>query len=150
VLPGVAFRETMSGSYWRLDAPTQVRTLSLSLEARAPDLALLLRERAFRLRGIIDAEALATGRPVEGSLAFRFVQQGRLHYRVAFTGDDGDRYELGGQKEWSPLAPVESLSILAASLYGATGAEFAHVSLRFAARSGIWAVVKSVRLASLG
>lgn len=150
MLPGVAFRETMSGSYWRLAAPTEVRALSVSLEAGASDLAQLVRDRSFRLRGTIDVEGLATGRSLEGTLAFRFVQQGRLHYRMAFTGDDGARYELAGQKEWSALAPLDSLSVLSASLHDASGAEIAHASLRFVPRSGLWAVVKSLRIGSNG
>jgi hypothetical protein len=150
VVPGLAFRETSSGTYWRLDAPTEVLGMALTVRAHAHDLTELVRDRAFSLSGTIDVERLATQRPIEGTLAFRFVQHGRLHYRIAFEGDDGRRYELGGQKEWSPLAPVESLTVLVASLYDASGAEIAHATLRFDARTEGWKMLKSIRLSSTG
>jgi hypothetical protein len=153
VLPGLGFRETLAGSYWRLDAPRDVRPIAVALEAHAPDMAMLVRDRAFRLEGTLDARDLASAQPARGTLAFRFVQQGRLHYRLAFTGDDGCRYELGGQKEWSALAPLESLSVLAASIYDSSGIELAHATLRFdapAPRAGVWSIVKSLRIGSHG
>jgi hypothetical protein len=150
VLPGLAFRETLRGDYWRLDAPTEVFAIAMTFDARAPDLTDLVRERSFSISGTIDAERLATGRTIEGTLAMRFVQHGRLYYRTSFEGDDGHRYELGGQTEWSPLAPIASLTVLTASLYDASRAEVAHATLRFDARTEGWAMIKSLRLSSFG
>ncbi len=149
MLPGLAFRETLAGQYWRLDAPTEVLSIAATLDANAPDLAALARDRAFSVKGSIDVERVATGRPIEGTLAFRFAHRGRLHYRLAFVGDDGRRYELGGQKEWSPLAPVDSLGFLAASLYDAQNEEIARATLRLHAPGGAWTVLKSLRLSAL-
>jgi hypothetical protein len=148
VFPGLAFRETMSGGYWRLEAPTEVLAIAVTLEARAPDLTELVRERTFVVKGTIDAERLAARRPLEGTIAFRFVQHGRVHYRLAFQGDDGLRYGLGGQKEWSPLAPLDSLGVLASSLYDANDGEIARATLRFAEPAGVWNLVKSLRVLS--
>jgi hypothetical protein len=146
MVPGLAFREKMQGSYWRLDAPTEVLPLAVTLDARA-DVTSLLRDRELSVAGTIDAERLATGRSLEGTLAFRFARDGRFHYRLRFQGDDGAAYEIGGQKEWSPLAPVASLSMLAASLYDGAGAEIGQATLRFSEGGGLWTVLRSVRLA---
>jgi hypothetical protein len=146
VVPGLAFRESMQGTYWRLDAPTEVRSVAVTLDARA-DVTSLLRDRQLAVSGVIDVEQLATERPLEGTLAFRFARDGRFHYRLRFLGDDGGAYELGGQTEWSPLAPLSSLEVLAASLYDASNQEIGRGTLRFPARSGLWTVLRTVRLA---
>lgn len=146
MVPGLAFRETMRGDYWRLDAPTEVLSLAVTLEARA-DVTSLLRDRELSVAGTIDAERLATARSIEGTLAFRFARDGRFHYRLRFQGDDGAAYELGGQKEWSPLAPVTSLGVLSASLYDGASGELGRATLRFTEGGGLWTVLRSVRLA---
>lgn len=146
MVPGLAFRENMHGSYWRLDAPTHVLSVAVTLDARA-DVTSLLRERELSVAGTIDAERLATRRSIDGTLAFRFARDGRFHYRLRFHGDDGAPYELGGQKEWSPLAPVASLSVLAASLYDGSSGELGRATLRFSQRGGLWTVLRTVRLA---
>jgi hypothetical protein len=146
MLPGLGFRETMSGNYWRLDTPTEERALAVTLDARTRDLSDLARDRTFSVTGTIDAEGLASGRPLTGTVALKFVQQGRIHYRLVFEADDGRRCELSGQKEWSGLAPVESLTLLAATLYDDSGEEFARATLRFDVRADWAAWLKSFRL----
>jgi hypothetical protein len=146
VFPGLAFRETLSGNYWRLDAPTGVLAIAVTLDASAPDLVELARDRTFSVTGTVDAERLASGKPIAGTVALRFVQHGRIHYRLAFEGDDGCRYELGGQKEWSGLAPVESLTLLEGCIYDGSGEEMARATLRFDVRADWAAWLKSFRL----
>jgi hypothetical protein len=133
--PGLSFRETMSGNYWRLDAPTDERAIAVSLEAHTGDLVAFARDRTWQIRGTIDAERLASGRDIEGTLAFKLIDERRVPYRFAFRGDDGRRYELSGQKEWRGLAPIESMTVLPASLYDDSGEELARATLRF----DIWA-----------
>lgn len=146
MLPGFSFRETMSGSYWRLDAPAAERAIAFTVHARAHDIGEFARHKTWTLRGTIDAEGLASGRPVEGTLAFRLLDERRMPYRLAFAGDDGRRYELSGQKEWSGLAPIESMTLLPASLYDESGKEFARATLRFDLRSDWGRWMKSFRL----
>src|SRR5271170_6798798 len=112
MLPGFSFRETMSGSYWRLETPTDERALSFTIDARARSIRRFARDKTWTITGTVDAEGLATRQPLEGTLAFRLLDERRLPYRFSFTGDDGKRYELSGQKEWSGLAPVESMTLL--------------------------------------
>jgi hypothetical protein len=146
VFPGFSFRETMSGSYWRLDAPIDERAIAFTIEARAADLRRFVRDKTWRITGTIDAEGLATARPLEGTLVFNLIDQRRLPYRFTFVGDDGRGYELSGQKEYSGLSPLESLTLLPASLYDAEGEELARATLRFDARSDLGRWLKSFRL----
>lgn len=140
----VSFREWLSGSYWRLAVPTDEHPIRMDLEASTDDLAVAFRDRIWRLSGIVDAEDLATGREVEGTLAFLLVGERRIRYRLAFNGDDGRRYELSGQKEWSKLKPFESVTLLAAGLYDDAGEEVARVTLRFDLRADWVRWMKSV------
>jgi hypothetical protein len=146
VFPGFSFRETMSGTYWRLDAPTEERAIAFTIEARARSFRRFALDKTWSLTGSIDAEGLATARAVTGTLAFRLLDERRLPYRLVFTGDDGRGYELSGQKEWSGLSPVESMTLLPASLYGADGEEIARATLRFDLRSDLVPWLKSFRL----
>src|SRR5580698_803088 len=128
----------MSGRYWRLDAPIDERALTLHYEARAGLLGDFLRRRTWSLSGTIDAEGLASRRPVQGTIGFGRLEERRFPYRFRFEGDDGRRYELMGQKEWSRLAPIESLTLLPATLSDDRGEEVARAMLRFDLR-GDWA-----------
>ena len=145
-MPRLSFRERMSGSYWLLDAPTEERALTLSFEAHATEVGDFLRTRTWTLAGTIDAEGLAQGREVEGTLRFALIQERRIPYRFAFRGDDGCRYELCGQKEWTGLAPVTSLTLLPATLVDDRGGEVARATLRFDLRADVVDWVKSFRL----
>jgi hypothetical protein len=146
VLPGFSFRETMSGSYWRLETPTEERAIAFTIDARARDLRRFARDKTWTITGTVDAEGLASRRPLEGTLAFRLLDERRLPYRFKFTGDDGRDYELSGQKEWSGLSPIESMTLLPASLYDADGGELARATLRFDLRSDLASWMKSFRI----
>jgi hypothetical protein len=145
-MPGFSFRETMSGSYWRLDAPTDERAIAFTIEARAADLRRFARDKTWRITGAVDVEGLASARPLEGTLAFKLLDERRLPYRFAFEGDDGQRYELSGQKEISPLALLDSMTVLPASLYDARGEEIGRATLRFDARRDLGRWMKSFRV----
>jgi hypothetical protein len=140
----------MSGSYWLLDAPTDERALTVSFEATSRDLGGFVRTRIWLLSGTIDAERLASGRAVEGTLAFALIDERRIPYRFAFRGDDGQRYELTGQKEWSGFAPVESMTLLPATLLDERGEELARATLRFDLRADWAEWMKSFRLRMWG
>jgi hypothetical protein len=143
---GFSFRQNMSGSYWMLDAPADDRAIAFKIDAASPDVRALVRDKTWRITGNIDAERLASGKPLEGTLAFRLLDERRVAYRFTFQGDDGHRYELSGQEEWSGMSPVRSLTLLPASLYDERGEEIARATLRFDLRSDWAKWLKSFRL----
>jgi hypothetical protein len=145
-MPTLSFREKMSGSYWRLDAPTDERALSLSFEARVRNLTELAKTRTWTLTGTIDVEGLARQRELEGTLRFALLDERRVPYRFVFRGDDGRRYELSGQKEWTGLAPVSSMTLLPATLLDERDEELARATLRFDLRADGIEWLKSFRL----
>jgi hypothetical protein len=145
-MPSLSFREKMSGSYWRLDAPADERALALTFEARILDLTAFVKTRTWTLSGTIDAEGLARDQALEGTLRFALVEERRIPYRFAFRGDDGRRYELSGQKEWTGLAPVASMTLLAATLIDDRGEELGRATLRFDLRTDGVEWLKSFRL----
>ena len=150
MLPGFSFRETMSGSYFMLDAPTDERAIAFTIEARASDVARFARDKTWGVRGTIDAEKLASGAEVEGTLTFKLIDERRLPYRLAFRGDDGKRYELSGQKEWMGLRPIASMTLLPASVYNESGEEIARATLRFDLRSDWGRWLRSFRIHLFG
>lgn len=138
----------MSGSFWLLDAPTEERALAVSFEASTEDVRGLVAGRGFEVAGTIDAQGIAAGSDLSGSVGSRLFHERRIPYRFAFFGDDGRRYELSGQREWSGLAPVDSLTLLPATLYDEHGEEIGRATLRFdwRADSGHWLKSWRVRL----
>jgi hypothetical protein len=150
MFPGFSFRETMSGSYWRLDAPTDERAIAFTIEARAKSIRRFARDRIWTIKGTVDADGLASRSPLEGTLLFRLPDERRLPYRFSFTGDDGKRYELSGQKEFTALAPIESMTLLPVSLYGPDDEEMARATLRFDYRSDLGRWMKSFRIHLFG
>jgi hypothetical protein len=148
--PGFFFREAMRGSYWRVDAPTDERAIELRGTLRARDARRFLLDRVWHLDGEIDIEGFATNRPVDGTVTFRLFDERRMPYRARFVADDGRSYELRGQKEWTPIAPVDSISTLPASIYDDAGREFARVTLRFDVRNDVGRLLKSFRLSLRG
>ena len=143
---GVSFHEALSGSYWRLADPTVELAIAVRLRFLMGDVREFLREKRWRVKGTIDAEGLASGAEVEGMVGSRLMEERRLPYQMAFAGDDGLRYELCGQKEWSGLEPIASLTILPVSVFDPDGEELARGTLRFDVRADFWRGVTSVRL----
>jgi hypothetical protein len=133
-----SFRQTMSGSYWRLDAPTEEGAVAVTLRAEAPDVRQLAKRRVLRVGGLIDAEHLASGQALEGVLSLELVRERRIAYRFAFEGDDGRRYDLSAIAEWSKVSPIESLTLLPATFYDDREVEFARATLHFDLRAD-WA-----------
>lgn len=136
----------MSGTYWLLDAPTDERAIAFAIEASTDDVRAFARDKTWRITGTIDAERLASAKPLEGTIAFKLLDERRVAYGFAFQGDDGRRYELSGQEEWSGISPVGSLTLLPASLYDERGEEIARATLRFDLRSDWAKWIKSFRL----
>jgi hypothetical protein len=146
MVPGASFREWLTGSYWRLDAPTEELAIGIDLRAFSPDVRAIARERVWQLSGTIDAEQLAAKSAVIGTLSLKRLDEGRIPYRFTFRGDDGRSYEFSGHKEWNGLAPLESVTLLAASVYDEAGEEVARATLRFDIRADAWRWLRNLRL----
>jgi hypothetical protein len=145
VVFGVSYRETLTGRYWWLEEPTDELAMAFTIEVAAPSIVEFVRVKTCSATGTIDAERLASGRELHGTVWYRLAER-CIAYRLAFLGDDGRRYELCGQREWSGLSPIDSLTRLPASLYGPTGREEARATLRFDLRTDWASWARSWRL----
>jgi len=145
-LPGASFQEWLTGNYWMLDAPIDELAIGVDLTATTPDLRGLVSHKVWQLSGTIDAERLARGQSVAGTICLRRLDEGRIPYRFAFRGDDGRPYELNGHKEWHGLSPLESLTLLSAGLYDGRGEEVARATLRFDPRADGLRWLRHIRL----
>jgi hypothetical protein len=143
---GFSSRETLRGSYWLLDAPTDERAISVSIEAVARDLAVFARDKILCVTGTIDAERLASARPLEGKIAFRLLDERRISHHFRFVGENGAAYQLLGQKEFRGLSPIDSLTLLPASLCDDEGEEIGRATLRLDLRADWAAWVKNFRV----
>jgi hypothetical protein len=145
-LPGFSFEESLRGSYWRLDAPTEERDIAFRVRASADDVGSFAKSRAWRLEGTISVDGVAGESDAEGTIALKLLDERRVLYRLTFRGDDGKAYELSGQKEWTGLAPLGSMTLLTASLYDEAGEEFARATLRFDLRADGLRLLRSFRV----
>jgi len=144
--PGFRFRETMKGTFHLLSSPVEDRAIRLEAEAHADDLLQFLQDKTWRVEGEIELEGFAERQAVQGTIVFHLIDERRLPYRLTFEGNDGARYELRGQKEWSVAAPLESMVVLPASLYDEHGDEVGRCSLRFDLRNDLASFLKSFRV----
>ena len=143
---GFSFRESLSGSYWLLEAPTDERVIAFAVEATAHDVRAFARDKTWRIDGTIDVEGIASAAPVHGRIVFRLFEERRISHQLEFAGDSGARYELIGQQEFIGLSPIESLTLLPASLCDDRGEEIGRATLRLDLRRD-WALwIKSLRL----
>jgi hypothetical protein len=142
---GFAFAETMRGNYYLLADPTGERAMSFTIRASAAELLSFAHDPVAHIEGRVALEGFADDVPLEGSLAFR-VQQRRLTYDFAFTGNDQKPYRFRGQKDFTPLAIVESFTTLSGNLYDEGRREIGRATLRFDLRSDFRKLLRSFRL----
>ena len=144
---GFSFRETMRGAYYWTDAPVDEHPLEFTLHVSTSSIRRFFRDRTWNLQGTVTADALATQSPLTGTLLFRLPDEHRLAYRFSFVADDGRKLEFRGQKDWTPLAPIASMTVLPASLYSEQGLELARATVHFALRNDLVGFLGSFRLA---
>ena len=142
---GFSFRETMRGRFFLLDAPLVEKKLSFSGVAQAKHLRRFALDRTCEIVGHITAEGIATEQPLIGTLKLLLITERRLPYRFSFSGDDGKPYTFVGQKEFSPLAPIQTMSDLPAYLYDGANVEIARVKVHFDMRNDLGRFVRSFR-----
>ncbi len=140
---GFFFRETMRGSYYLLGAPLEERGLEFTLKVETRKILRFAREATCAIHGKVTVEGIASDADLEGTLAFR---ERRLPYDFTFTGDDGKRYRLRGQKDFKWFAPAESMSTLPITLLDEHDEEIGRAIVRFDLRSDTAKLVKSFRL----
>ena len=140
---GFEFAETMAGTWWRDGQRDRERPLSFTLRARSRS----LRGGVAEVEGTLDAEGLASGAEVSGTLTIRPLRERVIRYDLAFTGDGGERYRLVGQKDLRASRPVSRLTTLPAHIVGEDGQPVASCRVRFQLRRQLVPFLASWRFA---
>lgn len=144
-MPGLRFHETMTGTFYRLDAPTDERPMHFTIDVVIASLPEFLRDNVARIEGDVTIEIFADRGPLAGTLAFRLNERS-LQYEFGFKANDGQTYRFRGQKNVNLLAVVESLTTLPASVYATDGREMGRATVRFDVKSDLRKFLRSFRL----
>jgi hypothetical protein len=139
---GFTFAETMSGTWWREGEENQ-RSLSFTLRARSRS----LRDGVAEVEGTLEAEGLARGAAVTGTLTIRPLRERVIRYELSFVDDGGRPLRLVGQKDLRATRPLASLTTLPAQIVGEDGHPVAGCRLRFQLRTQLVPFLASWRVA---
>jgi len=136
-MPGFGFSEIMSGTWQPSDRPDQSRRFHFSIDVRTGPLRRFRKDHVASLTGRVDAEGLASDRPLTGTVEIRPVFARVIRYRFEFTGDDGKPYQFAGQKDIRWLDPVRTWTELPAEISDGDGRVIGHSMTRFDLRTTV-------------
>jgi len=145
-MSGFAFRETMSGSYHRLDRPAEDHAIEFTISANVDSLRRFVRDRVARIEGEVTMEGFATRRALSGTLGLKLLDEHRLPYEFSFRADDGRTYSFRGEKDVLLQTLPDSITTLPGSVFDEQAAEIARAVLRFDLRGDLFKFIKSFRL----
>ena len=137
---GFAFDETMAGTLELTKEPGAPRPLKFRAHVTAPWIG-----GKCTLSGHIEAAPIAKDAPFEGRMLLRPFLGRVIRYEMEFTGDDGRRYTLVGQKDIKFLDLARSWTTLPAEIKDDRGVVVATCETRFDAAREILAFVSSFR-----
>lgn len=125
------FHETMQGRWSPIDAPLDERAITFSLAVQSRAIHRFLRKREAEITGTVDAEGLATGAALRGTLGLDVLRTGTLPYDFRFLGNDGRRYRFMGQKTVLVTRLTDTMTTLPAAILDAEGREIGTSEVRF-------------------
>jgi len=142
---GFEFSETMSGTVeWDVEPGTR-HPFRFDVTARASSLRDHLFTGLATLRGKVLAPPKARDAEARGTIVIRPLGRRIIRYELAFTGDDGERYEIVGQKDIELRHLLTTFTTLPAEIVDAhqqrVGTCLTHFDLR---RDG-WRFLRSFR-----
>ncbi|MCC6644754.1 MAG: hypothetical protein IT374_04165 [Polyangiaceae bacterium] len=142
----LTFRETMAGAWSPVGAPTDQRRLSFTVRALSRSLPRFAARRVVDLDGTIDAEGLASGSRLYGTLGLDVARTGTLPYDFRFRGDDGRRYRFVGQKDVSLARLHESMTVLPAEVRDDADGKIGDATVRFDVARDLVAFLRSWKI----
>jgi hypothetical protein len=123
---GFAFDETMAGTLELAKEPGVTRPLKFRATVRAPWIG-----GKCTMSGSIQAAPIAKDAPFEGTMLLRPLLGRVIRYELEFTGDDGNRYSLVGQKDIKLTDLRRSWTTLPAEIKDDRGTVIARCETRF-------------------
>lgn len=143
---GVAleFRETMTGTFHRLEAPADERPISITVRAEIHDVRKFLIDPTAEITGEIDAQSFADHRALRGTLEINPILRRKLVYDFRFPDNEGRECRFHGEKDVELLRPLETMTTLPGSIYRGED-EVARFIMRFDVKSDLFRMLKSFR-----
>ena len=141
---GFRFHETLHGGFYLLANPIDERAADLELDFEVADVTAFAVSHVAKAYGAVKLEGFADDPNGEGKLVFDRNNK-RALYEVAFTTNEGARFRFRGHKQVELLNPIDSFTLVRASLYDADARELGRAVLRFDERGNWKSLVKSFR-----
>ena len=107
---GFEFSETMAGTVEWDAEPGKRHPFRFDITAHAESTRAHLMDGRASIRGTVYAPPKTRSAPAEGTITIRPVGQKIIRYELSFSGDDGQPYELVGQKDISYLRPFTTFT----------------------------------------
>jgi len=142
---GFRFAETMSGTVEWDASPGEHHPFRFEVTAHATSTRDHLRDGRARLRGIVHAPPVASGAEAEGTITIRPLGRRIIRYELGFTGNDGQRYHLIGQKDIRWMRPIETFTTLPAEIVDDRHHRVATCLTRFDYEHDLWSFLRSFR-----
>ncbi len=145
-MAGFEFAEQMTGSIEWNASPGVKYPFRFEVRAHARSLRDHAMTGRAELEGIVHAPPHVTAADATGTITIRPIGARIIRYELAFRGDDGQRYELHGQKDISWRHPLRTFTELPAEVRDDDGHTVATCSTRFDLRQDGFSFLRSFRL----
>lgn len=126
---GFGFNETLKGVL--RDDHAFERAAHLELDVEFPPISQLSPRFYGTLDGQVEIAGLASGAPLQGTVAIDWLGDAGVTYELGFKGDDGLPYRFKGHKDLDWRRPVASLERLEGTLFDQRGLRVGHAELEF-------------------
>ncbi len=142
---GFQFAETMAGTVEWDAEPGVKHPFRFEVTAKADSTREHLATGKAALTGLVYAPPRADGAPIEGTITIRPIGRRIIRYELAFTGVDGQRYDLVGQKDIQWTRPRQTFSYLPAEILDASRRRVGKCETRFDIDRDWWSFLRSFR-----
>jgi len=142
---GLQFAETMSGTVeWDAEPGTR-HPFRFDITAHADSIRDHLKTGRAQLRGTLSAPPVTADADAEGTIVIRPLGKRIIRYELAFTGDDGKRYLMVGQKDIRLLSLIRTFTTLPAQILDEHHRQVGTCLSYFDLRKDWWTFLRSWR-----
>jgi hypothetical protein len=142
---GFQFAETMAGTVEWDREPGVQHPFSFEITAEAASTRGHLRDGKAKLRGVVHAPPLARAADAEGTITIRPIGERIIRYELQFAGDDGNRYEIVGQKDIRWRTALRSFTYLPADILDGENRRIGVCRTTFDVKRDGWSFLRSFR-----
>jgi hypothetical protein len=143
-MAGLEFRETMTGTWHRVEAPLDERPIQFTVRAQVHGLRRFLFQKTAEITGEIDARGLADHRALRGTMEIDPLLGRRIVYDFTFQDNEGQEHRFHGEKEIEHTRLVKTMTTLPGSLWQGER-EVGRAVLRFHLREDLFRMLRSFK-----